>query len=54
MNLDDYQHEFDELISRQSFSADSHPKRKDSFSKFLDSGLPTKKWEAWSYFKYVL
>ena len=49
MNLDDYQHEFDELISRQSFSADSRPKRKDSFSKFLDSGLPTKKWEAWRH-----
>ena len=49
MNLNEYQHEFNELINRQSFSADSYPNRKDLFSKFLDSGLPTKKWEDWRH-----
>ena len=49
MNLSDYQNEFDNLISQQSFSAVSHPSRKDTFSKFLNSGLPTKKWENWRH-----
>ena len=49
MNLSDYQNEFDNLISQQSFSAVSHPSRKDTFSKFLNSGLPTRKWENWRH-----
>ena len=49
MNLSDYQNEFDNLISKQSFSAGSQPSRKDTFSKFLDSGLPTRKWENWRH-----
>ena len=49
MNLNDYQTEFNKLIAQQSFSSDSHPQRNDTFSKFLDSGIPTKKWEAWRH-----
>ena len=49
MNLNDYQNEFDNLIAQQSFSTVSHPWRKDTFSKFLDSGLPTRKWENWRH-----
>ena len=49
MNLNDYQSEFDKLIARQSFSANAHLSRKDNFYKFLNSGLPTKKWENWRH-----
>ena len=49
MNLNDYQTEFNKLIAQQSFSSDSHPQRNNTFSKFLDSGIPTKKWEAWRH-----
>ena len=49
MNLNDYQNEFNKLIARQSFSSNLYPFRKDTFHKFLDSGLPTKKWEDWKH-----
>lgn len=49
MNINDYQNEFNKLIARQSSFTNAHPWRKDNFYKFLNSGLPTKKWEHWRH-----
>ena len=37
------------MINRNYFSDKVHPLRQDAFSKFLEIGLPTKKWEDWRF-----
>ena len=49
MNISDFNIEFDKMIKRDYFSDKVHPMRKKAFSKFLETGLPTKKWEDWRF-----
>jgi hypothetical protein len=49
MNISDFNIEFDKMMNRDYFSEKVHPMRKKAFSKFLETGLPTKKWEDWRF-----
>ena len=49
MNVNDYQNEFDKIISRKYFPQRLNESRQEAFSKFLDIGLPSKKWEDWRH-----
>ena len=49
MNVNDYQNEFNKIISRKYFPSRLNSTRQKAFSKFLDIGLPTKKWEDWRH-----
>ena len=49
MNVNDYQNEFDKIIARKYFPSRLNSTRQKAFSKFLDIGLPTKKWEDWRH-----
>ena len=49
MNPLDYQQEFDKIIARKYFDKTLEKTRKEAFSKFLNLGLPTKKWEDWRH-----
>ena len=49
MNLSDYQQEFDKIIARKYFDKNLEKTRKEAFSKFLNLGIPTKKWENWRH-----
>tara|TARA_B100001057_G_scaffold401469_1_gene412963 strand:- start:122 stop:1384 length:1263 start_codon:yes stop_codon:yes gene_type:complete len=49
MNVNDYQNEFDKIISRKYFPEELNESRRESFSKFLDLGMPSKKWEDWRH-----
>ena len=49
MNVSHFQTEFDKMMNRDYFSDKVHPLRQDAFSKFLEIGLPTKKWEDWRF-----
>ena len=49
MNLSNFQIEFDKMMNRDYFSDKVHPMRQEAFSKFLEMGLPTKKWEDWQF-----
>ena len=49
MNVSDYQNEFNKIITRKYFPSRLNSTRQKAFSKFLDIGLPTKKWEDWRH-----
>ncbi len=49
MNLSDYQNQFNKLISRKKKINKFDNIRKDSFSKFLNIGMPTQKWEDYRF-----
>ena len=49
MNPSDYQQEFDKIIARNYFDKTLEKTRKEAFSKFLNLGIPTKKWENWRH-----
>ena len=49
MNVSDYQNEFNKIIARKYFPSRLNSTRQKAFSKFLDIGLPTKKWEEWRH-----
>ena len=49
MNVSDYQNEFNKIIARKYFPLRLNSTRQKAFSKFLDIGLPTKKWEDWRH-----
>jgi Fe-S cluster assembly protein SufD len=49
MKLTQFKSEFEKMINRDYFSDKIHPLRQDAFSKFLEIGLPTKKWEDWRF-----
>ena len=49
MNVNDYQNEFDKILSRKYFPERLINSRKKAFSKFLDIGIPSRKWEAWRH-----
>jgi len=49
MRLSHFESEFDKIINRAHFSHEVKSMRKDAFSKFLDTGLPTQKWEDWRF-----
>ena len=49
MNMNDYQNEFDKILSRKYFSEKLNNSRKKAFSKFLDIGIPSRKREDWRY-----
>ena len=49
MNVSDYQNEFNKIIARKYFPSRLNSTRRKAFSKFLDIGLPTKKWEDWRH-----
>ena len=49
MNVSDYQNEFNKIIARKYFPSRLNSTRQEAFSKFLDIGLPTKKWEDWRH-----
>ena len=49
MNTSDYQQEFDKIIARKYFDKTLEKTRKEAFSKFLNLGIPTKKWENWRH-----
>ncbi|MBL7014618.1 MAG: Fe-S cluster assembly protein SufD [Candidatus Marinimicrobia bacterium] len=49
MTLSHFQIEFEKMINRDYFSDKIHPMRKEAFSKFIQNGLPTKKWEDWRF-----
>ena len=47
MNANDYQVEFDKIIARQYHPSNLNNIRENAFSKFLNIGMPTSKWEEW-------
>ena len=49
MNVNDYQNEFNKIISRKYSPSRLNSTRQKAFSKFLDVGIPTKKWEGWRH-----
>ena len=49
MNLVHFQSEFDKMMNRDYFLDKVHPMRQAAFSKFLETGLPTQKWEDWRF-----
>ena len=49
MNMNDYQNEFDKILSRKYFPEKLNNSRKKAFSKFLDIGIPSRKWEDWRH-----
>ena len=49
MSLSHFQTEFDKMQNRDQFMDTVYPIRKEAFSKFLNSGLPTNKWEDWRF-----
>ena len=49
MNVSDYQNEFNKIIARKYSPSRLNNTRQKAFSKFLDIGLPTKKWEDWRH-----
>ena len=49
MNMNDYQNEFDKILSRKYFPESLNNSRKKAFSKFLDIGIPSRKWEDWRH-----
>ena len=49
MSLSHFQSEFDKLMNRDNFSDKIHPLRQEAFSKFLNTGIPTQKWEDWRF-----
>ena len=49
MNVNDYQNEFNKIISRKYFPSRLNSTRQRAFSKFLNVGIPTKKWEGWRH-----
>ena len=49
MNLSDYQNQFNKLISRKKKINKFDKIRKDSFSKFLNIGMPTQEWEDYRF-----
>ena len=49
MRLTHFESEFDKIINRAHFSHEVKSMRKDAFSKFLGTGLPTQKWEDWRF-----
>ena len=49
MNINDYQNEFDKILSRKYFPERLINSRKKAFSKFLDIGIPSRKWEDWRH-----
>ena len=49
MNPSDYQQEFDKIIARKYFDKTLEKTRKEAFSKFLNLGMPTKKWDDWRH-----
>ena len=49
MSLSHYQTEFDKMMNRDYFSDAVHLIRKEAFSKFLNRGFPTNKWEDWRF-----
>ena len=49
MNISDYKAEFDKTSAHPHFSENLNTTREKAFAKFLDLGLPTKKWESWKH-----
>ena len=49
MSLSHFQSEFDKLMNRDYFSDKIHALREEAFSKFLNTGIPTQKWEDWRF-----
>jgi len=49
MSLSHFQSEFEKLINRDYFSDKIHALREEAFSKFLNTGIPTQKWEDWRF-----
>ena len=49
MNVNDYQVEFDKIIARPYYPSSLNNIREIAFSKFLNIGMPTKKWEDWKH-----
>ena len=49
MSLSHFQTEFDKMMNRDYFSDKIHPMRQKAFTKFLETGLPTQKWEDWRF-----
>jgi len=47
MSLSHFQSEFEKLMNRDYFSDKIHALREEAFSKFLNTGIPTQKWEDW-------
>ena len=49
MSLSHFQSEFEKLMNRDYFSDKIHALREEAFSKFLNTGIPTQKWEDWRF-----
>ena len=49
MTLAHYQTQFDQMLVRDYFPDVIQPIRKKAFSKFLETGFPTQKWEDWRF-----
>ena len=49
MSLSHFQSEFEKLMNRGYFSDKIHALRDEAFSKFLNTGIPTQKWEDWRF-----
>ena len=49
MILSHFQTEFEKIMKRDYFSSEIHPVREKAFSRFMDIGLPTQKWEDWRF-----
>ena len=49
MNMNDYHTEFEKIISQPYFSDKINGSRTKAFEKFLESGIPNKKWDNWRH-----
>jgi len=49
MSLSHFQSEFEKLMNRDNFPEKNHSQRQEAFSKFLNTGIPTQKWEDWQF-----
>ena len=49
MSLSHFQSEFEKLMNRDNFLEKIHSQRQEAFSKFLNTGIPTQKWEDWQF-----
>ena len=47
MNMNDYHVEFEKIISRPYFSDKINISKTKAFEKFIESGIPNRKWEGW-------
>ena len=51
MKVENFQSEFEKVLNKTNFSKKFKPIQEKAFHQFLDTGLPSKKWEDWRFTK---